>query len=93
MQFLVQIESRQRPEGDDAFREALSARERERGLELVAAGVIRDIWRIAGRQANVGIWEAADATELHEALLSLPVFPWVDIRVTPLAEHPLRNAE
>ncbi len=89
MQFLVQIESREQPSGDQAFRDDLGARERQRGLELVEAGVIRDIWRVAGRQANVGIWEAADATELHAEISSLPAFPWMDVRVTALAQHPL----
>ena len=38
---------------------------------------------------NVGIWEAADATELHELITSLPASPWFSADVTALAEHPL----
>jgi muconolactone D-isomerase len=45
------------------------------------------MWRVPGRVANVGIWQATDATELHEALASLPLFPYIDARVTPLAQH------
>jgi muconolactone D-isomerase len=56
----------------------------------VEAGVIVSIWRIPGGLRNVGVWEAADATELHEQLASLPVFPWLEAGVTPLAEHPLQ---
>ena len=37
----------------------------------------------------MGVWEAADATELHELISSLPLFPWIDAEVTPLATHPL----
>lgn len=89
MQFLVQIESREQPPGDQSYLDDLAERERERGLELRRAGIIREIWRVAGRQANVGIWEAADATELHAAIASLPAFRWVDVHVTALARHPL----
>jgi muconolactone D-isomerase len=45
------------------------------------------IWRIPGRTANVGIWEAPDATALHDLVSSLPLFPWLDVTVTPLARH------
>jgi muconolactone delta-isomerase len=38
--------------------------------------------------AVVGLWEAADATVLHEALASLPMFPWMDVTVEALATHP-----
>ena len=30
----------------------------------------------------------ADATALHEALSSLPLYPWMDIEVHALAVHP-----
>jgi muconolactone D-isomerase len=65
--------------------------ELERGRQLVEAGVIRAIWRIPGAIRNVGIWEAADATELHEHLTSLPLFPWLTAEVRPLAVHPLQS--
>ena len=65
--------------------------ESKRGRELVEAGVIRAIWRIPGAIRNVGVWEAADATELHEHLTSLPLFPWLTAEVRPLAVHPLQR--
>ena len=30
-----------------------------------------------------------DPTRLHEAISSLPLWPWMWTRVTPLAEHPI----
>jgi len=78
--------------GDDE-REALRAAELSRGRELVAAGAIRSIWRIPGGMRNVGIWAAADATELHELIESLPMYPWLTAEVTPLARHPLTGPE
>jgi muconolactone D-isomerase len=50
------------------------------------------MWRIPGRTANVGIWKAKDATELHAAISSLPMFPYIDAHVTPLATHYLEAA-
>lgn len=91
MEFLVHIEIALPPDLSDAERALLEQGERERGLELRASGAITRIWRIPGRRANVGIWSAEDATALHELLSSLPLFPWMDITVTPLARHPLEG--
>ena len=49
---------------------------------------MKRLWRVPGRWANWGLWEAPDATALHEALNSLPLWPWMSIRVHPLARHP-----
>lgn len=89
MEFLVQIQVTLPPELSSGSRQELMGREQVRGRELMKEGVIRRIWRIPGRTANVGIWDAADPTALHEALSSLPMFPYIDARVTPLATHPL----
>jgi muconolactone D-isomerase len=62
--------------------------ERVRATELREQGVLRRLWRVPGRRAVVGLWEAADATILHEALASLPMFPWMDVTVEALATHP-----
>jgi muconolactone D-isomerase len=90
VKFLVQIDVRLPGTLTDAERAELLAAELERGRELVDAGVIWAIWRIPGALRNVGVWEATDATELHEHLTSLPVFRWVTAEVTPLADHPLQ---
>jgi muconolactone D-isomerase len=86
MEFLVAIDLARLPAdvGED-----LLAAERVRGRELQAARTIERIWRVPGKKANVGIWRAADATELHAAIESLPAFPWMSVTVTPLAAHPL----
>lgn len=89
MEFLVQIQVTLPPELSSGSRQELMGREEVRGRELMNEGVIRRIWRIPGRTANVGIWDAANPTALHEALSSLPMFPYIDAKVTPLATHPL----
>jgi muconolactone D-isomerase len=91
MEFLVRIEFAFPPDLAAEARDRVLELERARGRELKAAGVIQRIWRIPGRRANVGIWQAEDATALHEAIASLPLFPWIDARVTPLALHSLES--
>lgn len=88
MEFLVFITVRWPADGDPDQRRRLIAEEAGRARELAAEGLLRRLWRIPGRWANVGLWQAPDATALHEALTSLPFYPWLDIDVLSLAEHP-----
>lgn len=73
---------------DAAQAGALKATERERAMELRAAGILKKLWRVPGSRDTIGLYECADATELHEALSSLPMFPWLRVRIEPLATHP-----
>jgi muconolactone D-isomerase len=94
MRFLVEITVELPPELRDPASERraeLLAAELERGVELRRAGTIEAIWRIPGELRNAGIWVAADATALHEAIVSLPCAPWFRVQVTPLAEHPIER--
>lgn len=34
------------------------------------------------------LFDVADHDELHTILTGLPLFPYLDVRVTPLAQHP-----
>lgn len=91
LKFLVRIHVELPGEMPDEERRSLLTAELERGRELVETGAIDAIWRIPGGLRNVGIWEATDATELHDRLASLPVFRWLQAEVTPLADHPLQQ--
>jgi len=84
MDFLVYMEVTARIESGDALLE----KEAERARQLAAAGILRRLWRVPGRRANWGIWVAATTDELHAALASLPLFPYMSITVHPLATHP-----
>lgn len=88
VEFLVEIAVHWPPDGDDAERDRLIAAESARAADLARSGVIVRLWRVPGRWANVGVWKATDATALHEAIASLPFFPWLDVKVRPLAAHP-----
>ena len=89
----MRIEVRLPGDMDSDARGRLLEREREHGFELKRRGTILRIWRIPGRLANVGIWDAEDATVLHDAIASLPVFPWIDADVVPLAMHHLEAGD
>jgi muconolactone D-isomerase len=66
----------------------LKKAERDRAKELQSAGVWRHLWRVVGRYSNLSIFDVSDAQELHDTLSSLPLFPFMTIRVTPLCRHP-----
>ncbi len=89
MDFLVRIDTSDAYELPVDERNDLIERERVRGRELMAEGVLRHFWRLPGRRANIGIWTAPDADALEEALTSLPIWPYADIEVTALATHPM----
>ena len=91
MEFLVRF--------DTALPEAMPAEEKDRlkklerirAVELQDQGILVRLWRIPGRRGTVGLWSAPDATALHDALASLPQFPWMDVTVEALATHPLEQ--
>jgi muconolactone D-isomerase len=66
----------------------LRADEKERFQQLQRGGKWRHIWRVVGQYANISIFDVESSTELHELLLSLPLFPYMQIVVTPLCRHP-----
>jgi muconolactone D-isomerase len=88
MEYLVHIEIGWPADGDAAELDRLTAAERMRAQELAEAGFITRLWRVPGRRANWGLWVAPNATELHAAIASLPLYPWLSIDVHPLAVHP-----
>jgi muconolactone D-isomerase len=88
MEFMVLIKNTFPPDGGKELLATLAKAESARASVLANEGVIKKIWRRTGQKSNVGIWVASDATQLHEAISSLPFFPWLEIEIWPLAEHP-----
>lgn len=68
--------------------DALKKIERERSQELQRQGRWRHLWRVAGRYSNVSIFDVSSAEELHDILSGLPLFPFMEIRVSALCRHP-----
>jgi len=88
MEFLVRAENRLPVDTPEEERARLKKGERARADELRAAGNLKRLWRVPGRNATIGLYEVADATELPGVLASLPMFPWMDITVEAVATHP-----
>lgn len=76
------------PDVDPARFEQLKAAEKARFQQLQRARTWRHIWRVVGRYSNVSIFDVADNGELHDILTGLPLYPFMDIRVTALCRHP-----
>jgi len=68
--------------------ERLKSEEKARAQQLQREGKWRHLWRVAGRYANISIFDVASNDELHAILSGLPLFPFMEITVTPLARHP-----
>ncbi len=73
---------------DPDVRAETVAREKAYSQELQRKGTWPHIWRIVGEYSNISIFDVADNDELHTILSGLPLFPYMTIRVTPLATHP-----
>jgi muconolactone D-isomerase len=67
---------------------ALKAREKEIAQNLQREGVWRHLWRIAGLYANVSVFDVPDHAALHDTLMSLPLYPYMDIELMPMCRHP-----
>ena len=71
----------------------LLEREKARAEELQKSGVWPELWRVVGQYANISIIDVDSNDELHALLSSLPLFPHMDIQVTPLAAHPSKTGD
>jgi muconolactone D-isomerase len=88
MLFHVRMDVRIPPDFDGARADELKRVERDRSQTLQKQGKWRHLWRIAGRYSNVSIFDVSDAQELHDIVSTLPLFPFMEITVTPLCRHP-----
>lgn len=88
MLFHVKMDVRIPHDLDPQRVEDLKAREKERAQQLQREGRWRHLWRIAGHYANISVFDVDSAEELHELLSELPLFPYLEIEVTPLVPHP-----
>jgi muconolactone D-isomerase len=88
MLYCVQMEVHVPHDIDATYFERLKAKEKERALELQREGKWLHLWRVAGRYANISIFDVDNHDELHNIVSTLPLFPLMQITVTPLSTHP-----
>ena len=68
--------------------EDIKQREKAYSQQLQREGTWRHIWRVAGLYANVSIFDVRDADQLHQILMALTLYPFMEIRVEALCRHP-----
>lgn len=66
----------------------LKADEKALAQRLQSEGKWRHIWRIAGLYANYSVFDVESPQELHDLLMQLPLYPYMDIEVSALCRHP-----
>ena len=72
---------------DPEVRAETIAEEKAYSQDLQRQGKWPHIWRIVGRYSNISIFDVESADELHEILWGLPLFPYMNVEVTPLTKH------
>lgn len=88
MLFLVRMDVRIPHDLPATQVEEIKAKEKAYSQELQRDGRWQSIWRVVGEYANYSIFNVESNDELHQLLQGLPLFPYMDIHVTPLAKHP-----
>jgi muconolactone delta-isomerase len=80
------------PEGtSDGAVQDVRTREAARTSQLAAEGHVLRLWRPPlrpGEWRTIGLFAAADGTDLEEVLASMPLRVWRTDEVTPLSPHP-----
>lgn len=66
----------------------LKAEEKALAQRLQEEGKWRHLWRIAGHYANYSVFDLPSVEALHDTLMLLPLFPYMDIEVNGLCRHP-----
>ncbi|WP_226685389.1 muconolactone Delta-isomerase [Stutzerimonas stutzeri] len=88
MLFLVHMQVNIPHDLDPAKAGALIAEEKAYSQTLQSDGRWRHLWRVVGQYANYSVFDVESNDELHQLLSSLPLYPYMTLQVTPLAQHP-----
>lgn len=73
---------------DQAKAEKLKADEKQLAQRLQREGTWRHLWRIAGQYANYSVFDVPSVEALHDTLMQLPLFPYMEIEVNGICRHP-----
>jgi muconolactone D-isomerase len=88
MLFHVYINVRIPHDADPERVKELGAQEHERAKALQEQKKWLHLWRVAGKFANVSIFDVESPAELHDILNSLPLYTFMEVDVTALCHHP-----
>ena len=88
MLFKVEMQVNIPLDADPVVIEEIKQKEKAYSQALQESGKWRYIWRVAGQYANVSIFDVESAQELHDLLLGLPLYKFMQIKVEALCRHP-----
>lgn len=88
MLYLVRMDVRIPADADQNLINDIKEREKAYSQDLQRQGAWRHIWRVVGEYANYSVFDVESNDALHDLLSKLPLFPYMQIQVTPLAQHP-----
>ena len=88
MLFLVRMDVRIPHDLPVEKADEIKAREKAYSQDLQRDGRWPHLWRVVGEYANYSVFDVESNDALHDLLSGLPLFPYMDIQVTPLARHP-----
>ena len=93
MLFMVRMDVHLPPEMSPTLAKEIKEREKAYSQSLQRDGRWSHIWRVVGEYSNYSVFNVDSNDELHDLLSALPLFPYMDIHVTPLAHHPSAIAQ
>ena len=88
MLFLARMDVQFPPHFDAQEIIRLQGLEKEYSQAIQRDGRLKAIWRVVGEYANYSVFNVESNDELHQILSSFPMYPYLKIKVTPLATHP-----
>jgi muconolactone D-isomerase len=88
MLYLVRMDVHLPPDMPAATADEIKAREKVYSQDLQKSGKWLHLWRVVGEYANYSVLDVKSNDELHDLLSGLPLFPYMRIKVVPLAQHP-----
>lgn len=88
MLYLVRMDVTIPTELPQAETEAAKAQEKVLAQDLQRDGRWLHLWRVVGKYSNYSVFDVGSNDELHDILQGLPLYKFMQIQVTPLAQHP-----
>ncbi len=88
MVYVVEMDVKIPETWDEDKIKSFMEREKETSQKWQNSGKWKHLWRVAGKYSNISILEVESPDELHQIISSLPLFPYMNIKVTSICKHP-----
>lgn len=88
MLYLVRMDVHLPHDMPAAQADEIKAREKAYSQQLQREGKWQQLHRVVGKYSNYSVFDVDSHDELHTILSALPLFPYMTMEVTALAQHP-----